>query len=91
MARLINIGFGNVINAEKIVAVVNPDAAPVKRLMQSAKEAGTAIDATQGRKTKSVIMMAGGYVVLSALLPDTIAARYRMGDGQEEATDPEDI
>ena len=55
MARLINIGFGNVINAEKIVAVVNPDAAPVKRLMQSAKEAGTSIDATQGRRTKSVL------------------------------------
>ncbi len=86
-----NIGFGNFINSRQILSISRFDSAPMKRLVQSAKEAGTAIDATQGRKTKSVIMMAGGYVVLSALLPDTIAARYRMGDGQEEATDPEDI
>ncbi len=86
-----NIGFGNFINSRQILSISRFDSAPMKRLVQSAKEAGTAIDATQGRKTKSVIMMAGGYVVLSALLPDTIAARYRMGDGQEEAADPEDI
>lgn len=86
-----NIGFGNFINSRQILSISRFDSAPMKRLVQSAKEAGTAIDATQGRKTKSVIMMAGGYVVLSALLPDTIAARYRMGDGQEETTDPEDI
>ena len=86
-----NIGFGNFINSRQILSISRFDSAPMKRLVQSAKEAGTAIDATQGRKTKSVIMMAGGYVVLSALLPDTIAARYRRGDGQEEATDPEDI
>ena len=77
-----NIGFGNFINSRQILSISRFDSAPMKRLVQGAKEAGTAIDATQGRKTKSVIMMAGGYVVLSALLPDTIAARYRMGDGQ---------
>ena len=56
MTRLINIGFGNVINAEKIVAVVSPDAAPVKRMVQHAKENGNIIDATQGRRTKAVVI-----------------------------------
>ena len=70
------------INAEKIIAIVSPDSAPIKRMVQGAKEAGTAIDATQGRKTKSVIV-AEGYIILSALLPDTIADRFpgdRMGE-----------
>ncbi|MFR8032527.1 MAG: DUF370 domain-containing protein [Lachnospiraceae bacterium] len=84
-----NIGFGNFINSRQILSISRFDSAPMKRLVQGAKEAGTAIDATQGRKTKSVIMMAGGYVVLSALLPDTIAARYRMGDGQTEPAEEE--
>ena len=84
-----NIGFGNFINSRQILSISRFDSAPMKRLVQGAKEAGTAIDATQGRKTKSVIMMAGGYVVLSALLPDTIAARYRMGDGQTEQAEEE--
>lgn len=80
-----NIGFGNFINSRQILSISRFDSAPMKRLVQGAKETGTAIDATQGRKTKSVIMMAGGYVVLSALLPDTIAARYRMEDSQTQA------
>lgn len=84
-----NIGFGNFINSRQILSISRFDSAPMKRLVQGAKEAGTVIDATQGRKTKSVIMMAGGYVVLSALLPDTIAARYRMGDGQTELAEEE--
>ena len=87
MARLINIGFGNVINAEKIVAVVSPDAAPVKRLMQSAKEAGTSIDATQGRRTKSVIVTEDSYVVLSALQAETIGRRVNAGWSGEEKGD----
>ncbi|MGI6006286.1 MAG: DUF370 domain-containing protein [Ruminococcus sp.] len=87
MARLINIGFGNVVNAEKIVAVVNPDAAPVKRLMQSAKESGNSIDATQGRKTKSVIVTEDGYVVLSALQAETISRRVNVGWSGEEKGD----
>jgi regulator of extracellular matrix RemA (YlzA/DUF370 family) len=87
LARLINIGFGNVVNAEKIVAVVNPDAAPVKRLMQSAKESGNSIDATQGRKTKSVIVTEDGYVVLSALQAETISRRVNVGWSGEEKGD----
>ena len=75
MARLINVGFGNVVNSSKIVAVVSPDAAPVKRMVQSAKGTRSLVDATQGRKTKAVLIMADGQVVLSALLPETITSR----------------
>ena len=60
MNQLIHIGFGNLVNTEKIIAVVSPDSAPVKRLVQKAKENGTAIDATQGRKTKAVLVMENG-------------------------------
>ena len=72
---LINIGYGNVVNSNKIVAIVSPDAAPIKRLVQAAKENKTAVDATQGRKTKAVIIT-DNHVILSALLPDTIAGRF---------------
>lgn len=72
---LINIGYGNVVNSDKIVAVISSDSAPARRLVQGAKDSGTAIDATQGRKTKAVIV-AEGYIILSALLPDTIADRF---------------
>lgn len=75
MSRLIHIGFGNIVNTEKIIAIVSPDSAPIKRLVQNAKENGTAIDATQGRKTKAVLVMENNQVVLSALLPETIANR----------------
>ncbi|MEY8522497.1 DUF370 domain-containing protein [bacterium 1XD8-76] len=75
MSKLIHIGFGNMINAEKIIAVVCPDSAPIKRMVQRAKEAGTAIDATQGRKTKAVLVMENGSMVLSALMPETLAGR----------------
>lgn len=71
----INIGFGNIMNTEKVSAVVKPDAAPVKRLVQAAKDGGSCIDATCGRKCKSVIITVSGQVILSALLPETIAAR----------------
>ena len=74
--RLINIGFGNLVSAEKITAVVSPDGAPVRRLVQNAKERQRCVDATQGRRTKSVLVMDTDYIVLSALVPDTIARRY---------------
>lgn len=73
--RLINIGFGNTVNADRIVSVVSPEAAPVKRIVQVAKDSGAAIDATCGRKTRSVIICDSGHVVLSALQPDTIAGK----------------
>ncbi|MBE5937038.1 MAG: DUF370 domain-containing protein [Lachnospiraceae bacterium] len=75
MNRIINIGYGNVINIDKVVAVIKPEAAPIKRLIQSAKDEGTALDATCGRKTKSVIIVENGTIILSALLPETIASR----------------
>lgn len=76
MAKLINIGFGNVVNSDKMVAVVNPDAAPVKRLVQTAKEQGKLIDATQGRKTKAVIVTSEELVIVSALQMETISKRF---------------
>ena len=86
MAKLINVGFGNVVNSRKIVAVVSPDAAPVKRMIQSVKGTRTLIDATQGRKTKAVLVMENGMLVLSALLPETIAARVQTeSDDTDEA------
>lgn len=84
---LIHIGFGNIVNTEKIIAIVSPDSAPMKRLVQKAKEEGVAIDATQGRKTKAVLIMENSRVVLSALLPETIAGRVQSGrelSGEEE-------
>lgn len=80
MAGLINIGFGNAVNTAKIVAVVSPDAAPVKRLVQHAKEEGRVIDATQGRRTKAVIVTQEDHIILSALQPDTIARRFSQKD-----------
>ena len=86
MNKLIHVGFGNIVNMAKLIAIVSPDSAPVKRMVQSAKEAGLAIDATQGRKTKSVLVMENGQIVLSALLPETIAGRAQSGqEGMEES------
>ena len=86
MNRFIHIGFGNIVNAGKIISIVSPDAAPVIRMVQKAKEEGAAIDATQGRKTKAVLVMENGMLVLSALLPETIAARVQTeSDDTDEA------
>ena len=84
MAGLINIGFGNAVNTAKIVAVVSPDAAPVKRLVQHAMEEGRVIDATQGRRTKAVIVTQEDHIILSALQPDTIARRFSQKDDFSE-------
>lgn len=73
--RLINIGFGNVIAAGRIVAVVGPDSAPIKRLVQEARDRGTLIDATQGRRTRAVIVTDSGHLVLAAVQPETVAQR----------------
>ena len=75
MSGFINIGFGNVANAGRIVGIISPEAAPIKRMVQTAKDAGRAVDATCGRKTRAVLVMDSGHLMLSALLPDTIAAR----------------
>ena len=76
MGKLMNIGFGNVVNTSKVIAIINPDSAPIKRMIQNAKDAGTAIDATQGRRTKAVIVMENNELVLSALQPETLTGRF---------------
>lgn len=78
MNRFINVGFGNVVNTDKIIGIISPDAAPVKRMIQSSKDNGMAVDATCGRKTKSVLVMESGHIMLSALLPETIAGRVNL-------------
>lgn len=72
-----NIGFGNLVNADKIVAMITPDSAPAKRMIQRAKEESRLIDATQGRRTRAVIFTENDRVILSALLPDTLSGRLK--------------
>ena len=88
--KLINIGFGNMVAAGRLIAIVSPEAAPIKRLVQKAKETGQAIDATQGRKTKSVLVMENSQIVLSALLPETIAGRAQALWPEDEKEDSEE-
>lgn len=74
--QLINVGFGNIVSANRIIAIVSPESAPVKRLIQEAKDQGRAIDATCGRKTRAVLIMDSDHVVLSAVQPETVAGRF---------------
>ena len=73
--KLINIGFGNIVVLHRIISIVSPESAPIKRMVQEAKDNKMAVDATYGRKTRAVIIMDSGHVVLSAIQPETIAAR----------------
>ena len=73
--QLINIGFGNIVSANRIIAIVSPESAPIKRIVQEAKDEGMAVDATYGRRTRAVIIMDSGHVVLSAVQPETVAGR----------------
>lgn len=82
MSRFVHIGYGNYVNSGLITAIVNPDAAPVKRMIQTARENGKCIDATQGRKTKAVLIMENDSCVLSALLPETISTRTSEADNE---------
>lgn len=79
-----NIGFGNLVNADKIVAMITPDSAPAKRMIQKAKEEARLIDATQGRRTRAVIFTENDRVILSALLPDTLSGRMKNPGSTEE-------
>ncbi len=82
--KLVNIGFGNIVSSDRIISIVSPESAPVKRLVQEAKDNKTAIDATYGRRTRSVIIMDDGHVVLSAIQPETIASRVNDLDDEED-------
>lgn len=82
--KLLNIGFGNMVSAERLVAIVSPDSAPIKRMVQEARDRGTLIDASFGRKTRAVLIMDSDHVVLSALQPVSVAGRLA---GKEAAAD----
>ena len=73
--QLINIGFGNIVSANRIISIVSPESAPIKRMIQEAKDSKMAVDATYGRKTRAVIIMDSGHIILSAVQPETVAAR----------------
>lgn len=73
--KLINIGFGNMVNGDRLIAVVSPDSAPVKRIVQDARDKGAVIDATYGRRTHAVLVMDSDHIILSALSPESVAAR----------------
>ena len=79
--RLVNIGFGNMVAASRLVAIVSPESAPVRRLVQDARETGRVIDETYGRRTRAVIIMDSDHVVLSPLQPETVAGRMENRDG----------
>ena len=86
--KLVNIGFGNMVSAQRVVAIVSPDSAPVKRLGQEARERGVLIDASFGRKTRSVLVMDSGHVIWSSLPTGQVSARF--GDGAEQEREMED-
>ena len=81
---LINVGYGNIVNMDKVVSIVRTEAAPIKRMIQVAKDSNMAIDATCGHKTKCILIMDSGHIVLSALLPDTIENRVNENQNREE-------
>ena len=81
MAReLLHVGFGKMVVAERVVALISPDSAPIRRLKDEAREAGLLVDVTQGRKTRSILIMDSRHVILSAIQPETITARFEEGE-----------
>ena len=88
--RFINVGFGNMVAAERVVALASPDSAPIKRLIQDAKDAGRTIDVSCGRKTRAVIITDSEHVVLSAIEAKTIANRLDSGADTEEGTEDDE-
>jgi len=86
--KLINIGFGNMVSANRLVAIVSPESAPIKRIIQEGRERGVLIDATYGRRTRAVIIMDSDHIILSAIQPETVASRLE--NLNEEEDDPDD-
>ena len=87
--KLINIGFGNIVSANRVVAIVSPESAPIKRIIQEARDGGRLIDATYGRRTRAVVVMDSDHVILSAVQPETVAHRVLESD-EPEAKGKED-
>ena len=84
--RLVNIGFGNIVTADRLIAIVSPESAPIRRLIQEAREDGRLVDGTCGRRTRAVVVMDSGHVVLSAIQPETVANRLDTpGAGADDA------
>ena len=77
--KLINIGFGNIVSANRVIAIVSPESAPIKRIITDARERGELVDATYGRRTRAVMVMDSGHVVLSSIQPETVANRFMVG------------
>jgi regulator of extracellular matrix RemA (YlzA/DUF370 family) len=88
MMKLINIGFGNMVSARRLVAIVSPESAPIKRIIQDARDRGTLIDATYGRRTRAVIIVDSDHVILSAVQPETVA--NRLADDEEDAEEEDE-
>ncbi len=88
--KLINIGFGNMVSANRLVAIVSPESAPIKRIIQDVRDRGQLIDATYGRRTRAVIVMDSGHVILSAIQPETVAGRMAGKPEAELCTEEED-
>ncbi len=86
--QLINIGFGNMVSSARLITIVSPESAPIKRIVQDAREQGRLIDATYGRRTRAVLVMDSDHVILSAIQPETVAARLNDA-GEETAQDDE--
>lgn len=84
--RFINIGFGNIVSASRIVAIVSPESAPIKRLVQEARDRSSLVDATYGRRTRAVIITDSGHVILSAVQPETVAQRLAQRERAESAS-----
>lgn len=83
--RLINIGFGNMVSAARLMAIISPESAPIKRMIQEAREERVLVDATYGRKTRAVLIMDSGQIILSAIQPETIANRlHEFGEEWDE-------
>ena len=87
--QLINIGFGNIVSSDRIIAIVSPESAPIKRMVQEAKDQGSAIDATCGRRTRAVLIMDSDHIILSAIQPETIAGRVEDDGTKKEGTEEE--
>lgn len=83
--KLINIGFRSMVAEHRVLAIMDPDSAPIKRVVQEAKERGMLVDASYGRKTKTVILMDTDHVILSALTPDVLSARWEEKESEEDA------
>jgi len=88
--KLINIGFGNIVSANRIISIVSPESAPIKRIIQEARDTGMLIDATYGRRTRAVIICDSHHVILSAVQPETVAHRLSTKESNTNIEDPTD-